>query len=525
MDFIPAASEKEYAYLYYDSLTHSLVTAVYNEGIYIYDINRRQTRHLLLNLHPSQRGAAIANICGNNKGTIYLADINNGLYRINLLVNDTVKRYTSLQGLPGNICYWCTTDNAGYVWIATPTGVCRMDPEKETFTDFGIDQGHPGNASFLSADQSGNIYQPWMDGYYSWNTSSFQADPPRGKIYLRNCMMNDTALPEDSVYHFAAGENNLSFQFGYLLLSENSTVDLEYRINNAAWLQLPENHAVAFSSLAPGSYHIQVREKKFPDAIFHLRFTIRTPVWARWWFIVLSGMLITAAVYYLFRRRLNTIRKENALKQKIAATEMMALRAQMNPHFIFNCISSIDNFILGNDKENASHYLNQFAKLIRNILDNSKNDVIPFWKDWETLSFYLEIEKLRNNNSFICKMEADETLLNGHYKIPPLVIQPYIENAIHHGLRALKNRQGILTITAKLREGILEYRIEDNGIGREQAAASRYMHVTHQSYGMQLSRERIELFNDQSGNSVTITDLKDDKGEASGTLVVVLLKV
>ncbi|MBL0155005.1 MAG: histidine kinase [Chitinophagaceae bacterium] len=236
-------------------------------------------------------------------------------------------------------------------------------------------------------------------------------------------------------------------------------------------------------------------------------------------------MLITAAVYYLFRRRLNTIRKEESLKQKIAATEMMALRAQMNPHFIFNCISSIGNFILGNDKENASHYLNQFAKLIRNILDNSKNDVIPFWKDWETLSFYLEIEKLRNNNSFICKMEADETLLNGHYKIPPLVIQPYIENAIHHGLRALKKQAGYFNHHSQTQRGILEYRIEDNGIGREQAAASRYMHVTHQSYGMQLSRERIELFNDQSGNSVTITDLKDDKGEASGTLVVVLLKV
>jgi sensor histidine kinase YesM len=198
----------------------------------------------------------------------------------------------------------------------------------------------------------------------------------------------------------------------------------------------------------------------------------------------------------------------------------------MNPHFIFNCISSIDNFILGNEKENASAYLNKFAKLIRNILDNSKNDIVPFWKDWETMQLYLELEKLRGNNTFEYQLHASEALLNGHYKIPPLIIQPYIENAIHHGLMQRKEGHGKLVIIADIQQDVLKYTIQDNGIGREKAAQLKQLNqLQHTSYGMQLSAERIALFNNSLQNDIKITDLKDDDGNATGTLVEVSLNI
>lgn len=242
--------------------------------------------------------------------------------------------------------------------------------------------------------------------------------------------------------------------------------------------------------------------------------------------MLLVCIALAAVVTSIFRYRLDTIKKQSALKQKVAETEMMALRAQMNPHFIFNCISSIDNFILGNEKEKASNYLNKFAKLIRNILESSKTEVVPFWKDWETLQLYLELEKLRSNGKFTCNTYASEALLKGHYKIPALVIQPYVENAIHHGLMQRDDSNGQLTIIADIKNEVLCFTIQDNGIGRKRSAQLRQTNtVQHNSYGMQLSEERIALFNQSKENNITVTDLTDEDGIAKGTLVEVRLDI
>src|SRR4030095_8653566 len=135
-------------------------------------------------------------------------------------------------------------------------------------------------------------------------------------------------------------------------------------------------------------------------------------------------------VFYFVRRRIKTIRYESRLKQKIAETEMMALRAQMNPHFIFNCINSIDALIQSNDKYHANIYLNKFAKLIRNILDSSKQNVVALSKDLETLQLYTDLEQFRTENKFAVNIKAEISLLQDDYKIPPLIIQPFVENAI-----------------------------------------------------------------------------------------------
>jgi LytS/YehU family sensor histidine kinase len=271
---------------------------------------------------------------------------------------------------------------------------------------------------------------------------------------------------------------------------------------------------------------LEVREKSNPAQVLRIRFVITPPFYKSWWFLLLVAVTAVAFVFFLFKRRLSAIKKQAALKQKIAETEMMALRAQMNPHFIFNCISSIDNFILGNQKENASTYLNKFARLIRNVLDNSKSDVVPFRKDWETIQLYLELEMIRSNHQFSYQLQASEVLLAGHYKIPPLIVQPYIENAIHHGLMQRNDNNGKLIVIADIDNELLRFTIQDNGIGRERSAALKRLNpLQHTSYGMQLSAERIAIFNNDQQNSIRITDLKDEDGNATGTLVEVLLHI
>ena len=210
------------------------------------------------------------------------------------------------------------------------------------------------------------------------------------------------------------------------------------------------------------------------------------------------------------------------MKQKIAETEMMALRAQMNPHFIFNCINSIDALIQSNDKYNATVYLNKFAKLIRNILDSSKQNTVTLAKDLETLKLYVELEQFRNENKFTAEIKADESLLTDDYKVPPLIIQPYVENAILHGLRNRPDNNGRLLVSVTRNEDYIEYIIEDNGTGR--TANYNTLQKDKSSYGMQISKDRVQHFNREEKASIEITDLKNN-GKATGTIVQVHLKI
>ena len=211
------------------------------------------------------------------------------------------------------------------------------------------------------------------------------------------------------------------------------------------------------------------------------------------------------------------------MKQQITRTEIMALRAQMNPHFIFNCINSIDSLIQSNDKYQATVYLNKFARLIRNILDSSKHETITLARDLETLQLYIDLERFRNEDRFEVGIHFDERLLEEDYHVPPLIVQPYVENAIVHGLRNRPGNEGKLTIGISREEEYLVYRIEDNGVGRA-AAASR---SPHHSYGMEMSRDRVNLFNRENREGtipVLITDLVKD-GKPAGTRVQVSLKI
>ena len=328
-------------------------------------------------------------------------------------------------------------------------------------------------------------------------------------------------------------QNSFTVFFTCPSYKNEKTVSYSYWLKGSEqknWTQPGKINSISFAGLAPGRYEFLIKAIDFSGIessnIASLVILIQPPFWKTSWFFLSMILLLVLATYLLVVSRIRFIKKQANIKQKMAEAETMALRAQMNPHFIFNCISSIDNFIQDNDKENASAWLNKFAKLIRNILDNSKNEVVPFWKDWETINLYLELEQLRNDQSFQYQLSADPALMNGHYKIPPLIAQPYIENAIHHGLKHRNDHNGLLSITATLVGNKLKYTIEDNGIGLTKAkeinAANRF---THQSYGLQLSKDRIDLFNEDDQDAIELIELKNANGMVTGTQVSIVLFV
>jgi ligand-binding sensor domain-containing protein/putative methionine-R-sulfoxide reductase with GAF domain len=249
-------------------------------------------------------------------------------------------------------------------------------------------------------------------------------------------------------------------------------------------------------------------------------------------FYTSQHLQILSTIATLMANKIKSIEAEQSLQQstieiysmneQLSKAKLEALQSQMNPHFIFNCINSIDALIHSNDKYNATVYLNKFAKLLRNILDSSKQNTVPFSKDIETLKLYIELEELRNENKFRTHIKIDSELLDGDYKVPPLIVQPFVENAILHGLKNKEGNDGILTIDIKKVNEKIQYHIADTGIGRK--AAGEIMQNKESHYGMQMSYDRIKLFNKEEAVSVQVNDLYNNKIPA-GTEIIIHLNM
>jgi LytS/YehU family sensor histidine kinase len=212
-------------------------------------------------------------------------------------------------------------------------------------------------------------------------------------------------------------------------------------------------------------------------------------------------------------------------QHKASELEMQALRAQMNPHFIFNSLNSINMFILENNKLQASEYLSKFSRLVRLILQNSQEEFIPLGSELEALQLYLELESLRFENRFEYKISVNDDVDTTMLKVPPLIIQPYAENAIWHGLMH-KKEKGHLEIKIYHQNETLFCKIIDDGIGRKKAAELKSKSAsTHKSMGMQITADRIAMLQKANASStqIKITDLVLPDGSAGGTEV--LLKI
>ncbi|MEI9909090.1 MAG: tetratricopeptide repeat protein [Bacteroidota bacterium] len=222
-------------------------------------------------------------------------------------------------------------------------------------------------------------------------------------------------------------------------------------------------------------------------------------------------------------------KKEAEFQRNLADVSLTALRSQMNPHFIFNCLNSIKLYTTQNDTVSASEYLTKFSRLIRLVMENSRNDRISLTAELEALRLYIEMEAMRFKEKLSYSISVDKDVEMDYIEIPPLLLQPYVENAVWHGLMH-KEEGGRIDISAgmKKNESLLEINIADNGVGRVKSDELKSKTATrHKSYGMKVTSERIALINQiyKTGASVAIHDITNDKGEVAGTRVVIQIPV
>jgi hypothetical protein len=236
--------------------------------------------------------------------------------------------------------------------------------------------------------------------------------------------------------------------------------------------------------------------------------------------LVLAGISL-----FRYKRKRDEELLKSEFKKQLAKAETVALRAQMNPHFIFNCLNSINSFVIDQDHEKASEYLIKFSKLIRLILDNSRSETISLDKELETLKLYILLESARFDNKFSWEYHIAEDMQTDSVMIPPMLLQPFVENAIWHGLMQ-KEGAGMITIEIRTEnEEFLNISITDDGIGREKAAELKSKSASHKSHGLKVTSQRIEMMYrlNSTGAHVNIFDLKDENGRASGTRVELII--
>ena len=243
--------------------------------------------------------------------------------------------------------------------------------------------------------------------------------------------------------------------------------------------------------------------------------------------LILLFLIIVAAFFIHKSIQAKKKRSELAFKQKIAESQIQSLRAQMNPHFIFNSLNSIENFMMQNEKRKASDYLHKFALLIRTILESSRNEITSVSLDMEALKLYIDLEQMRFNNKFSYEEKIDPELLQGDYNVPSLLIQPYVENAIVHGIAHSDGTNLKLTVTATLERDYIKYTIEDNGVGRNQSADyNKINKLHHKSIGLKITEDRVHLFNknENPNGNIKIIDVYDENNKPTGTKVEVKIK-
>jgi tetratricopeptide (TPR) repeat protein len=266
--------------------------------------------------------------------------------------------------------------------------------------------------------------------------------------------------------------------------------------------------------------------------------------------ILIGGMIVLLLIGFIFSRivllkkkneahlrkraeneleieRLEGERAKVALLERAKELEIQALRSQMNPHFIFNCLNAINRFVLGHETEAASDYLTKFSKLMRMIMNHSRHSVIPLADELEVLSLYLDMESLRFKNAFDYHIRLEDDIEAGDIFIPPLLLQPFVENAVWHGLMH-KNGGGELSVEVGERNGILTVIIQDNGVGRKRAGILKSKSVEkYKSMGLQITAQRLALLTGEGkpGHLFEIEDLYDEDGNAAGTRVVLKIRI
>lgn len=421
-----------------------------------------------------------------------------------------------------------------FLYIGTNAGLNKIPInqlyQKEIQTVYFYNKTNGYNfisASTPVSDNEGNIYVHTSDHLIKIAPTS--NSHPAKNIVFTEIQVNNGEMKEEIFSGASLPFTTNSVKINYALIKFPSSANVRYRykVNEGEWL--PGN-SILLQSIKPGKYRIICEAKDLESSMVaqkEINFQIGVPFWQAWWFLVLVFLLILMVIYFIISRRFTIIKRREAekvtLTRKISELQIQALQAQMNPHFVFNSLNSIQKYILSNKMEDAATYLGIMGSIIRMNLENVSKDYIPLADEISFISKYAEIEKMRFKKDLEISI-ANKVEKPDEFLIPPMLIQPLIENSIKHGIRNLK-RKGIVSVNFDIIDKSLQVMVIDNGVGRNLNKTKN--DDGHISYGLELIRERLKLLSEKNGTDkfqISITDLFEN-GVPAGTQVFVNIPV
>ncbi len=467
-------------------------------------------------------------------GNIWIATNEKGIY----CYNPSQKKlyaFNEDSGLRSNKVNSCTIDREGNIWCGTQIGVSKLNITnglyKTTIQNFNENHGIFDLEINAIKEFNGKIYCAGKTALFYFEVSKMQKNHIPPNVYIQSLYVNDQIMPITNVLHLKYSQNNFKIQVKLIAYKTSDNKRFYYKLNgyDKRW-DLSNSGDITYTNIKYGTYPLVVyginNDGTYSSAPQVITFIVEKPFWLTWWFISIEIILLIVIVYFTMRFWKFKIEKKQLekfqIEQKISEFKMTALRAQMNPHFIFNAINSIQHYILKQDTYKSYNYLAKFSLLIRNILDNSKEEYITISQEINTLKLYIELEQMRFTQPFEFILDIDEELPLDAY-IPTMLIQPFVENSIWHGLTP-KKTNCILQLILKKDGSNVFVIIRDNGIGRNLGLKGSPSHV---SKGTSLTDERLKelTINNNEKFTFSIIDLTDDKGNATGTEVRIKLPI
>jgi ligand-binding sensor domain-containing protein len=487
---------------------------------------------------------AVRGIVRDSKDRLWVATAN-GLLCVYKAEKIEVKPFTKQDGLSSNNIYSIIIDNYNHILLGNEKGFDQVSISNELGINdvklFGYQEGFVGVETTQNAvckDAIGNVWFGTINGLTNYNMNLQQAKNNSPILHLNNIRLfylPINTLEKDSTSYkntfkeltLRHNENHVTFDFLGIYLNNPTKVTYQWKLEGLEkdWSPLSKQESVTYPNLSPGQYTFYIKafnEDGVSGEPVLYNFTIKSPWWLQWWFTLLWLLTLIIAVIFFYKwrttlsnKKLKQQQEEILAEKKLLELQQKTLRLQMNPHFMFNALNSIQNNIGGGNEQTARYYLAKYSKLMRMVLDNSRNNLITLDDEIKMLDNYLLLEKFSNNDSFDYTIHVNESIEKQEILIPPMIIQPFIENAVVHGMKNIEIR-GKISISFDLCQDVLLCIVEDNGVGRE----IKNNESEHKSTALLVTQERLDLLQENKNyKTIDIIDLKDNFGKSLGTKI------
>lgn len=476
-----------------------------------------------------------------HNNTLFLGTAGNGIWWSS---DDNFSSFKKLKGVKkgsSENIYQLIFDNQNYLWVGTERGVDKLELDKDNQIKdaffFGRNDGFLGIETCLNAvdkDDSGHLWFGALYGLTEYQPNDNNQEEKQPNLFLEDVKVAYKSIDSidlsqwintEKMLKLNSDQRQVSFSYKTIDVDHPNGIEYRYKLNDDPWSPWTTNDTQDFSELNFGThlFIVQSRNHRWIESNpLHFKFYIDPPLYKKTWFLAsIMGLvaLVLLIIVYQYIKRIKQKNKRDKerleLENHLLSLEQKALRLQMNPHFIFNVLNGI-KAMAPTKPEKMNQTVNNFATLLRETLNNSRKDTISLDQEIKTLNHYIEVERLMAEQTFDYDIILNTELDAEEILIPPMLVQPFVENAIRHGI--LKGtRRGELNILFETKEDALIVTISDNGIGIYSSQQHKPK-TDHQSMALKVTRERLESIS--GTDALTISEQKNNDGSSAGTTIV-----